>query len=227
MDRFSSVLVKPSRTQGPVAYSDHTWRKTHHSVRLLLLSPAKEVWGKVMCLHLSVILFTGGGWLPSMHHRSHNQLPGGLPLGGGSASRGGLPLGVYLQGGMCILPLGGLPNRGQGLHPGGLRHWEVYHHPLAAEPPPSPHRNARKARVVRILLESTSCGWYAFLFVFFKILLCRQFCVLRLLQSFIIWHSEQYNSIKNGLISEVVLASKLSLILWTGQFMQYDTYHGA
>ena len=51
------------------------------------LSPANEVWGKVMFLHLSVILFTGreGGWLQSMHHRSHDQHPrdrgGGLHQG--------------------------------------------------------------------------------------------------------------------------------------------------
>ena len=37
-----------------------------------LLSPANEVWGKVMFLHMCVILFTGG-WLPSMHHMSHVQ----------------------------------------------------------------------------------------------------------------------------------------------------------
>ena len=43
-----------------------------------------------MFLHLSVILFTGGGWLPSIHHRSHDHgvvHPGGLHPGG-CASRG-------------------------------------------------------------------------------------------------------------------------------------------
>ena len=44
---------------------------------VLLLPPANEVWGKVMFLHLSVILFTGGGGLH----------PGGLHLGR-STSRG-------------------------------------------------------------------------------------------------------------------------------------------
>ena len=43
---------------------------------VLLLPPANEVWGKVMFLHLSVILFTGGG----------------------SASRGSAPGEVYIQG---------------------------------------------------------------------------------------------------------------------------------
>ena len=55
------------------------------------LPPANEVWGKVMFLHLCVILFTGG-WLPSMHHRSHDQGVRGLdPRGsvsGGAACRG-------------------------------------------------------------------------------------------------------------------------------------------
>ena len=57
-----------------------------------LLRPTNEAWGKVMFLHLSVILFTGG-WLPSMHHMSHDQgsASGDLHLGGlhpeGSASR--------------------------------------------------------------------------------------------------------------------------------------------
>ena len=45
----------------------------------IFLLPANEVWGKVMVLHVCVILFTGAGegWLPSMHHRSHDQHPGG------------------------------------------------------------------------------------------------------------------------------------------------------
>ena len=55
-------------------------------MRLDSLPPAIEVWGKVMFLHLCVILFTG---LPSMHHRSHDQ---------GSASGEGLHPG----GGVCI-----------------------------------------------------------------------------------------------------------------------------
>ena len=46
-----------------------------------------------MFLHLSVILFTGGGLCPSMHHRSHDQ--GGLS--GGSLSRE-----VSVQRGLCL-----------------------------------------------------------------------------------------------------------------------------
>ena len=63
------------------------------------LPPANEFWGQVMLLHVSIILYTGGGqgvgsWLPSMHYRSHDWSPGGLPLGE-SASRG-----FYIQGGL-------------------------------------------------------------------------------------------------------------------------------
>ena len=47
-----------------------------------------------MFLHLCVILFTGG-WLPSMHHRSHGQ--GGLHPGGG-----GLPTGPSASRVDCI-----------------------------------------------------------------------------------------------------------------------------
>ena len=52
-----------------------------------LLPPANEVWDKVTFLHLCVILFTGrgGDWLPSMHHKSHDQ---GAFASRGSASRG-------------------------------------------------------------------------------------------------------------------------------------------
>ena len=40
-----------------------------------------------MFVHVSVILFTGGGGLcPSMHHRSHDQ---GVSVQGGSLSSGG------------------------------------------------------------------------------------------------------------------------------------------
>ena len=58
---------------------------------LRFLPPANEVWGKVMFLHLCAILFMGGGWLPSMHHRSHDQgvcLEGDGLYPGKSASRG-------------------------------------------------------------------------------------------------------------------------------------------
>ena len=64
------------------------------------LPPAKEVWGRVMFLHLCVILFTRGEgvWLPNMHYRSHGQ--GGL-YQGGAASRG-FSSGGSASGAFCI-----------------------------------------------------------------------------------------------------------------------------
>ena len=50
-----------------------------------------------MLLHVSVILFTERGWLPNMHHRSHDQ--GGLHPGGASESRGDLHPGGWV---VCI-----------------------------------------------------------------------------------------------------------------------------
>ena len=44
--------------------------QTHQNKRNLL-PPANDVWGKVMFLHLSVILFTGGGVYPSMQWGRH------------------------------------------------------------------------------------------------------------------------------------------------------------
>ena len=71
----------------------------------LLLPPANEVWGKIMFLLLSVILFTRvGGWLPSMHHRSHDQ--GVCIQAGGSASREALLGTGLLPEGVCILGAG-------------------------------------------------------------------------------------------------------------------------
>ena len=70
------------------------------------LPPANEVWGKVIFLHLSVILFIGG-WYPSMHCRWYPSMPcsrgcypsmhcrwyPSIPCSGGSAL-GGLLWGV-------------------------------------------------------------------------------------------------------------------------------------
>ena len=65
----------------------------------LFLPPANEVWGKVMFLHLSVILFTrGGGGLVWSHFLSGCLIPcsfwgGGLhPRRGGSPFRGGVSI---------------------------------------------------------------------------------------------------------------------------------------
>ena len=65
------------------------------------LPRANEVWGRVMFLHLCVILFTGGEgvWLPNMHYLSHDQ--GGLYPGGyirGILHPGGLHPGLSASG---------------------------------------------------------------------------------------------------------------------------------
>ena len=56
---------------------------------------SKRSWGKVMFLQVSVILFTGWGWYPSMHCRSPGPYPGGeveeSGLGGPGPHPGGSP----------------------------------------------------------------------------------------------------------------------------------------
>ena len=72
--------------------------------------------GKVMFLHVSVILFVGG-LCPSMHHRSHDQKGGLCPAGSlsrgmyvqGVSVRGVYVWGVSVQRGLC---LGGCLSRG-------------------------------------------------------------------------------------------------------------------
>ena len=75
---FSLTLTTIAYTSG---YPCFEWGK-------LFLPPANEVWGKVIFLHLFVILFTGGGtrgcwgrvWLLGGMHGSggHAWLPGGM-----------------------------------------------------------------------------------------------------------------------------------------------------
>ena len=69
-----------------------------------LLPSANEVWGKLVFSQASVILSTGGGgWLPSMHHRSPDS--GGLHPGEFTSSGFNIQ-GVCIQGvciqGVCI-----------------------------------------------------------------------------------------------------------------------------
>ena len=52
-----------------------------------ILPPANEVWGKVIFSQVFVCVWGGDVWLPSIHHRSHDQE--GLHPGGGSAAKGG------------------------------------------------------------------------------------------------------------------------------------------
>ena len=93
----------------------------------VLLPPANDVWGEVMFLHLSVILFTG--WGLTSQHVLQVTWPGGSASrkGWGSASRRG----------------GGSASR-RGSASGGLGR------------PPSPHgilRDTVNKQAVRILLE--------------------------------------------------------------------------
>ena len=55
---------------------------------IAFLAPANEVWGKVIFSQMFVCPQGRGGWLPSMHHRSHNQEGSAF---GGSVSRGADP----------------------------------------------------------------------------------------------------------------------------------------
>ena len=105
---------------------------------MILLPPANEVWGKVIFLHLSVILFTGGSyhsmpcrWYPSMSCRSGGisqhalQVSRPTPRGG---SLRGLARGVSRP-----TPTGGSP----GPHPGGspdLHPGRVSQHSLMQTP---------------------------------------------------------------------------------------------
>ena len=65
-----------------------------------LLLPANEVWGKVMFLHLCVILFMGGGVGVSVPAYITGHITG-ASLYRGSLSKGGLCPGVSVQGSLC------------------------------------------------------------------------------------------------------------------------------
>ena len=78
-----------------------------------------------MSLHLSVILSTGGGWLPSMHHRSHDRHPGGRLVS--SMHHRSYDRGVLHPGeGVCIqgegfASRGGSASRREGVYIWGIR----------------------------------------------------------------------------------------------------------
>ena len=74
------------------------WQEQH-----CIFTARKRSLGQGKVLHLSVILFKGRDWLPSMHHRSHNWgvcIQGSLL--GGSASRGLPPRGGSALREVCI-----------------------------------------------------------------------------------------------------------------------------
>ena len=79
------------------------------SIWLLSLPPANEVWGKVIFLHLFVILFTGGAYFMGCLLRGECLVPGGLVREGGAWSWEG-----------CLVP--GVPG---GDPPGWLLLWAV------------------------------------------------------------------------------------------------------
>ena len=87
---FSGKLSTPSR----LSTSDKFW-SCHFVGVLWVITARKRGCGKVMFLHLCVILLTGGGWLPSMHHRLHDQhwwgCNGGLPTEGSASRQLGRP----------------------------------------------------------------------------------------------------------------------------------------
>ena len=82
----------PCTTSGPYDYH--------------VLPPANEVWGKVIFLHLSVILFTGG--VPG---------PGRGVWSGGAWSRG------WLVGGLVETPSPRTAAAAGGTHPIGMHSW--------------------------------------------------------------------------------------------------------
>ena len=114
----------------------------------LVITGRNEVLAKVMFLHVSVILLTGG---VAAFGGGACLGGGGVPALGGPAWRGGLPGGGVPAWGGC-LP-GGMPAWRGGCLPwggvclGGVPAWRRGH--LTRHPPP----NTVNARPVRILLE--------------------------------------------------------------------------
>ena len=112
-----SVLIRTCNNSDPFCFSStpyFSFQYQSYIFSMWLLPPANEVWGKVIFLHLCVILFTGGGGLPP-----GGSLPpggvciqGGLHPGGGSASGGSVCRGVCIweesasRGGWADPPIG-------------------------------------------------------------------------------------------------------------------------
>ena len=88
-------------------------RRLNSSLHMaLFLPPANEVWGKVIFLHLSVILFTGGS-VPGQVHPQAGTPPAGNPgqvhPSGQVHPPAGTPLGKYTP--KAGTPLAGPPGR--------------------------------------------------------------------------------------------------------------------
>ena len=88
-------------------YRSPTMNQHFHNIIFVFLPPANEVWGKVIFLHLCVILFIGGVCFPACitgHMTRGSASVGGLHLWGlhwGSAS-GGFASGGSASGEVCI-----------------------------------------------------------------------------------------------------------------------------
>ena len=80
-------------------YRPPTTNQYFHNIIFVFLPPANEVWGKVIFLHLCVILFIGGVCFPACitgHMTRGSASVGGLHLGG--LHLGGLHLGRSASG---------------------------------------------------------------------------------------------------------------------------------
>ena len=94
-----------------------------------VITPTNEVWNKVMFLHLS-LCSRGGGWLPSIYHRSHDHVglhPGEvllLSMHHRSHDQGGLHLGQGLSPGESAS--GGLGTMGYSQQVGGTHRTRMH-----------------------------------------------------------------------------------------------------
>ena len=68
-----SFYIRLMYTVADLAFPKGGGCKSLNFGQKLLLPPANEVWGKVMFSQVFVCSTGGGGWFPSMYHRSHDQ----------------------------------------------------------------------------------------------------------------------------------------------------------
>ena len=101
MESVGTLFIASGGSKGVVPGAHPLWPKNVLNF-MQFLPPANEVWGKVIFLHLFVILFTGGAW----------SWGRGVPGRRGAWSRGLLP-------GGCLLLEGGAWSGGGGSAPGG------------------------------------------------------------------------------------------------------------
>ena len=118
---------------------------------LVFLPPANEVWGKVIFLHLFVILFTGGEYLDR-----YTTTPGpGTPPGTRyTPPQTGSPIGPVTP------PRPGTPPLGPGTPP-----------PLDQVHPPSQTRYTPRTREIRATSGRYASYWNAFLHLFTFVIL--------------------------------------------------------